>query len=341
MSDQRKKTKPAINNKNATAPKSGSKLHPRNQHQAHYDFDRLIAADSGFDAGLNTNALSNFIQVNPSGERSIDFADEQAVKALNRALLKDQYGVKDWDIPAANLCPPVPGRADYIHYLADLLSASNKGKLPKPANLQVLDIGTGANGIYPLIGASAYHWQFVAADINRESLDNLQKILAANLHLADKITLRLQADEQAIFRNVIGEDDWFDLSMCNPPFHASLAEAEQGTQRKWQNLGRIAEQEKTQLNFGGAGAELWCRGGELAFIQNMIQESLLFSTRCFWFTCLVSKSGNLPAINAALKQAKVTQSKTIEMQQGQKQSRFVAWTFLNPIQQAAWAKMRW
>lgn len=312
-----------------------AEFHPRNRHQGQYDFKALIAADK--DAG--TVALGHFVHNNLYGDLSIDFANAKAVKALNRALLKHQYEISGWDIPDDYLCPPVPGRADYIHNLADLLAASNNGKHPKKTSIQVLDIGTGANGIYPLIGASSYQWQFVASDINPDSIANLNHILLANPRLSSKIQTRLQNNRDTFFQNIIRDDEWFDLSMCNPPFHSSQAEAQEGTKRKWENLGQSKNPDK--LNFGGQNAELWCDGGELAFIQNMIRESQAFATHCFWFTSLVSKASNLPAINATLKRAQVQKSKTINMQHGQKQSRFIAWSFLNPVQQAAWAKMRW
>ncbi|PVF10901.1 23S rRNA (adenine(1618)-N(6))-methyltransferase, partial [Yersinia pestis] len=38
---------------------------------------------------------------------------------------------------------------------------------------------------------------------------------------------------------------------------------------------------------------------------------------------------------------KAVEVRTIEMAQGQKVSRFVAWTFLTPEQQAAWVAERW
>lgn len=316
----------------ASTTNSNGKLHKRNRHQGRYDFARLLQADPG---------LANFLSLNAHGEQGIDFADAAAVKSLNRALLQDSYGIQGWDIPEHNLCPPVPGRADYVHYLADLLADSNRGVIPKKKRLQVLDIGTGANLIYPLIACSEYGWQFVAADINPISLANAQGILDANPKLAQQITLRLQPSANAVFKGIVDDDEWFDLSMCNPPFHTSLAEAREGTQRKWQNLGKSTAQSETALNFGGQDAELWCPGGELAFIQRMIKESAQIATRCFWFTSLVSKSASLPGIYAALKQAKVQEQKTISMTQGQKQSRLVAWTFLNPAQQAAWAKLRW
>lgn len=308
---------------------SAGKFHPRNRHQGRYDFSRLIQTEA---------ALGNFVRANAYGEQGIDFADPGAVRALNRSLLKDYYGIRDWDIPPHNLCPPVPGRADYIHYLADLLAGCNDGVIPKGKDLQVLDIGTGANCIFPLIGHSEYGWQFVATDINADSLANAQTIMKSNPKLAKHITLRLQPKPDAIFNGIIHADEWFDLTLCNPPFHASQAEASAGTQRKWENLGRKFHH---GLNFGGQDAELWCEGGEENFIKRMIDESTKISTRGFWFTTLVSKSASLPGIYAALALSGVQEHKTIAMSHGQKQSRFVAWTFLNPAQQAGWRKIRW
>ncbi|MBK1888815.1 23S rRNA (adenine(1618)-N(6))-methyltransferase RlmF [Undibacterium sp. 14-3-2] len=318
----------------SSAIQKPSKLHPRNHHQGRYDFARLVAVDS---------ALAVFVMRNEYGESSIDFADPAAVKALNRALLKSEYGILEWDIPEQQLCPPVPGRADYLHHLADLLTSTNKGIRPKKNLLSVLDIGTGANGIYPLIGTSEYGWQFTATDINAKSLANVQRILDANPALADKISLRLQPSANAIFNSIVGDDDWFDLSMCNPPFHTSIAEAQAGSQRKWNKLGKdkLAGAAEPMLNFGGRDAELWCPGGELAFIERMITESASIPGRCFWFSTLVSKSDNLPALKAALKRVKALEIKEIAMSQGNKQSRFLAWTFLTPSQQAAWKKLRW
>lgn len=329
-------------------PRTTSALHPRNRHQGRYDFPLLVQHDP---------RLQPFVLTTPAGEPSIDFADAHAVKALNRALLLTHYGIRDWDLPPHNLCPPVPGRVDMLHYLADLLAHGNHGKLPGSAAcpINVLDIGTGASCIYPLLGASVYGWEFVASDINPASLAHAHTILAANPQLASHIRLRHQPDASAIFHGIIQRNDWFDLTLCNPPFHASQAQAQDGTQRKWRNLGKAPKQQQSKqlqqtsapplnfgqtsapsLNFGGQDAELWCEGGERAFILQMIKESSHFANHCFWFSSLVSKADNLPAIAAALRQAKVTATHTIAMSQGQKQSRVVAWTFLNPAQQAAW-----
>ena len=311
-----------------------SLFHPHNRHQGQYDFDRLCQ---------HSPTLLPFIHVDDQQQHRIDFADPLAVKALNAAILKADYGIDGWDIPAGQLCPPIPGRADYIHYLADVLRQSHQGKLPKKQHLTVLDIGTGASGIYPLLGVAEYGWRFVAADINPTSLEIVEHILARNNTYARQISLRLQPHANAIFDGVINDDDWFDLTMCNPPFHGSLAEAQEGTRRKWTNLNKEAHAESAApvLNFGGQDAELWCPGGELAFIERMIKESARYASRCFWFTCLVSKSANLPVLKTRLKNIGVQDQREIAMAQGNKQSRFLAWTFLTPTQQAGWRKLRW
>jgi len=304
-----------------------SALHPRNQHRARYDFDQLVQTNS---------ALSQYVKLNEYGDASIDFSNSQAVKVLNQALLKQFYAVSDWDIPEQYLCPPIPGRADYVHYLADLLAEGNADVIPKGESVRILDIGVGANMVYPLIGTREYGWQFVGSDIDANALKNAQQIIDANA-LSNMIELRLQTTPSSIFKGVIRQGERFALTMCNPPFHGSLAEAQAGSQRKWRGLGKEGSKNNIKrgmndqlavLNFGGQSNELYCVGGEEAFVTAMIKESAQFATQCVWFTTLVSKATNLPHFYRTLKKANVRQVKTIEMAQGQKQSRVVAWTWL-------------
>lgn len=283
-------------------------LHPSNRFNTRYDFPQLVAGSP---------ALGAFVKPNAHGDDSIDYADPLAVKALNSALLKSAYGVDHWDIPPGALCPPIPGRSDYIHHLADLIA------LRRGAEVRVLDIGTGASCIYPLIGASEYGWSFVGAEIDPASWRWARKLVAANPGVAGLIECRLQKQAQQCFRGIIGKGERFELTMCNPPFHASAAEAAAGTQRKLRNLGA----KSTGLNFGGKSNELWCEGGELGFIRRMIEESVEFAGQCGWFTTLVSKSENLGPLEKTLRKAKAAEVRIIEMAQGQKKSRVLAWRF--------------
>ena len=276
-------------------------LHPRNKHRQRYDFDALIKTSP---------ALAPFVAINSYGDCSIDFANPKAVLSLNTALLHHFYNIKNWQIPSNYLCPPIPSRTDYVHNLADLLAVANRGIIPKTSNIHVLDIGVGANMIYPLIGYREYGWRFVGVDCDTIALNNAQQIIHTNMGLADNITLRLQSNSANIFKGIIKPNDFFDITICNPPFHASLADAQAGTQRKWQQLaqGRSLHNKfetstlsSHALNFGGQGAELYSTGGEKAFINSMVNESAQFATQCFWFTTLVSALANLPGFYKALK----------------------------------------
>ncbi|RBP81972.1 23S rRNA m(6)A-1618 methyltransferase [Rhodobacter sp. 140A] len=287
-------------------------LHPRNQHREGYDFERLI---------VRSPELEAFTTRNPRGQTTISFQDAGAVRMLNRALLRTHYDIDFWDIPASFLCPPIPGRVDYIHYLADLLAESNGHKIPHGPEIKALDIGTGASLVYPLTGRHEYGWDFTGVDIDPVSLKSAREICKRN---GLNIRLRRQNNPEDIFAGVVGPDDIFHVTLCNPPFHASLAEAEDGTRRKWRNLGKG---HSAELNFGGQNAELWCPGGEIGFIARMIEQSMTFADQCLWFTCLVSKKDNLKPLCRLLKKAKVAEFKVVEMAQGQKTSRFLAWTY--------------
>ena len=296
-------------------------LHPRNRHRGRYDFAVLAEA---------LPALKDFLIANPfdARELTIDFANPAAVMALNAALLKVFYGVTSWRIPPGYLCPPIPGRADYVHHAADLLAIDCNGSIPRGPAIRVLDIGVGANCIYPLIGHHEYGWCFVGSDVDAAALSAAQQIVDQNAGLAGAITFRLQKSPQKIFEGILTLDDHFDIALCNPPFHASAQAAEAGASRKWKNLGKAGKRaSNAKLNFGGQAAELWCEGGEVGFVCRMVTESAQRRAQVSWFSVLVSREENLPAIYSALKEVGASKVETIDMAQGQKKSRIVAWHF--------------
>ena len=305
-------------------------LHLRNPHRFRYDFELLLN---------NYPELKNFVHTKEhrsgASEETIDFSNPDAIKALNKTLLITYYDIQNWDIPSNYLCPPIPGRADYIHYIADLLANSNNGIIPEGEQVVGLDIGIGANCIYPIIGNNAYGWSFVGADIDEDALQNCKKIIANNAKLIDVISLQLQVEARYIFKNIILPEDRFAFTICNPPFHSSAEAAAKSALRKINAL----DENKTSnpvLNFGGHQAELWCKGGELGFITQMIYESAKYPMQCLWFTTLVSKKDNLKSIYKILGKVSAVAIKTIDMAQGQKISRIVAWTFLSETQQKEW-----
>ncbi|WMN61537.1 23S rRNA (adenine(1618)-N(6))-methyltransferase RlmF (plasmid) [Pseudoalteromonas xiamenensis] len=285
-------------------------MHTRNIHRQGYDFKQLVSVYP---------ALSNHIVITQRGQQSIDFSNQTAVITLNQALLKLHYGIDFWTVPNPFLCPPIPGRVDYIHHLAEFLEI--QPDFHSHDKVKGLDIGTGASAIYPILGLKCYSWQFVGSDINKDAL-KLAKQWSEFNNLGLKF--RHQPNGEMMFDNIIKPGEQFTFTMCNPPFHASAQEAQAGTERKWRNL-----KGKTQsnLNFGGHAPELWCEGGELTFIKNMISESQQYSEQVNWFTSLVSKSDHLNSLEKHAKDLGVTNWKVVDMEQGSKQSRFVAWNW--------------
>jgi 23S rRNA (adenine1618-N6)-methyltransferase len=312
-------------------PKEKAKLHTRNRHRERYDFKVLMES---------CPELTPFVQLNIYNDESIDFANPEAVKWLNKALLKQYYGVDHWDIPAGYLCPPIPGRADYIHHIADLLGASNYGKIPTGNKIVCLDIGVGANCVYPIIGNKEYQWSFIGSDIDPVSIDSANAIIAASPFLKANVVCRLQPRPNAIFAGILQADEFIDLTICNPPFHASQEAAEAATLRKLSNLNHEKITEATK-NFGGKNSELWCEGGEEGFVRNMIRESKQHGQSCYWFSSLISKQSHLDSILHVLSKAGAKEVKTIPMGQGNKTSRIVAWSFLSKEQQKLWRDLRW
>ncbi|WP_245543209.1 23S rRNA (adenine(1618)-N(6))-methyltransferase RlmF [Oceanospirillum maris] len=320
-------------------------LHPRNPHQGNdshnkYDFHRLCQLVPELKEKLTTT---------PRGDTSIDFSDPVAVRDLNRGLLYQFYGIQYWDIPAGYLCPAVPGRADYIHNVADLLMASGQRREPpKGKKISVLDIGAGANCIYPIIGSRAYGWSFVAADSNAVAYNTAKQLVKMNRNLSGRIRCRKQLDEQHIFHGIIQKKEVFDLTICNPPFHASEEDAQAASQRKVDNLNKVdrdvdtdTPQSKATLNFGGQQPELWCEGGEMGFLNTMITESKDFAGQCLWFTSLVSRKEHIPELQQLLADAGVAQVKVLEMAQGNKISRIIAWSFLTSEEHLEWSEISW
>ncbi|MDG1041201.1 MAG: 23S rRNA (adenine(1618)-N(6))-methyltransferase RlmF [Polaribacter sp.] len=279
-------------------------FHPNNIHNSGYNFETLLKANL---------ALKEFVVKNNYGNLTVDFSDPKAVKELNRSLLLADYQIKTWEFPDENLCPPIPGRVDYIHYLKDLLKDEK--------DISVLDIGTGATCIYPLLGVAVYDWTFVGTDIDLDSLDSAQDIIDDN-DLDAKIKLRQQFDENNILTGVIESDDVFTATMCNPPFYKSAEEARGANRRKTRNLGT-----NTVRNFAGNNNELWYVGGEKAFLHNYLYQSSLYKKQAIWFTSLVSKKENIESLEKSANKLGVQEFKVIPMHQGNKVTRIVAWRF--------------
>jgi len=288
-----------------------------------YDLVRLRGAHPG---------LARWIRRNPRGEETIDFSNPEAVRDLNQALLMADYGITHWDIPRDALCPGVPGRRDYLTAVAQLLGADHAGVVPRGAQVTLFDLGVGANCIYPIIGRSVYGWRFIGSDIDPVALASASRIVQANHLLRGHVEIRRQGAASQIFQDVLSARDQVAAVICNPPFHASLAQAQAAARRKWTNLGHVARGVRSlpAANFGGRDAELWCPGGEVGFLGRVIAQSAQRPEDAAWYTALVAQAAHLPAIERALKRAQPLATRVLSIARGVKQSRIIAWSFLAP-----------
>lgn len=307
-------------------PKEKSKLHPRNKNRERYDFKQLIET---------CPELAQYVTLNIYQDESIDFADPVAVKMLNKAILKHHYSISYWNIPEGYLCPPIPARADYIHHIADFLCRNNYGKIPTGSKIRCLDIGVGASCIYPIIGNKEYGWSFIGSDIDPVAIESANQIISQNSGFQEEIECKLQTNPKDFFYGIIRKDELIDLSICNPPFHASAGDAEAGTLRKLNNLNQEKNDELSPNH------ELWYDGGEEKFVRNMILQSKKFAANCFCFSTLISKESNLKSVYKTLEQVEAFGFETIPMGQGNKISRIVVWTFLTTEEQNKWKNTRW
>ncbi|THH41234.1 23S rRNA (adenine(1618)-N(6))-methyltransferase RlmF [Neolewinella litorea] len=279
-------------------------MHPRNRYRDKHDFPALCKLEPRLEA---------FLAPNPAGKLSLDFTRREALLLLNRTLLMRDYGLQHWDVPAGHLVPPLPGRLDYVHTLADLV----------PHARRVLDVGTGASVIYPILAVREYDWTVVGSEVNPESLRVAQAIVKFNPVLRGRVQLRQQTDPVRLFTGVVEPGEYFDATLCNPPFYADRSSAERAGRKKWEKLGR----QDAGLSFGGADSELWTPGGELAFLRRMIRESDAYRTQVGWFTTLVSKKGYLDSARHELDRLEGARVRVMPMAQGNKKSRILAWTF--------------
>lgn len=290
-------------------------LHPRNIHNDGYDFHKLVKKYPAF---------GRFLIVNDFGAQTVDFANPEVVLELNRALLFAYYDIKYWELAKNSLCPAIPGRADYIHHIADLLASDVTPEVAKERKIKVLDIGTGASVIYPILGHRVYGWDFVGSDIDTTAIHYAEMNIGNNPHLKKHIQVRLQEDPKKTFQGIVNKGEKYDVVICNPPFYKSRADNWKSATKKSQNLSKIKERLTVQ-NFGGHPNELWCEGGERAFVRNMIYESMNFKTQLGWVSSLISDKENIKPLVAVLEYNKAAAVKIIPMTQGNKVSRILAW----------------
>lgn len=196
-----------------------------------------------------------------TGKIEIDFKDADAVRALTTVLLKRDFDLVV-ELPPERLVPTLPLRLNYILWIEDLLELVN----PKPTVIHGIDIGTGACSIYPILGAKKNQWHFTATESDETNYKCSQRTLEQNC-LTESITLKRVSPESMLVGN-LDLNTQYDFTMCNPPFFDS--DNNNGPKSRTSN-----RTEPTCPKSGGSNAasEIAVKGGEVQFVQKLLQES--------------------------------------------------------------------
>lgn len=138
--------------------------------------------------------------------------------------------------------------------------------------------------------------------------------------------------------------------MCNPPFYTSPDELKQSAEQKEQEPFSVSVTSSTSrakqlytthpiplasrpvLTFmktcTGADVEMVTRGGEVAFVKQMIDESLQLRDRIQWYTSMLGKLSSINVLVETLIKHGVTNFAVTEFEQGSKTKRWaVAWSW--------------
>ncbi|KAI9887988.1 MAG: hypothetical protein M1823_000245 [Watsoniomyces obsoletus] len=280
----------------------------RNPYQNGVDFESLAKDSPEFAQVLKKNG-------------QLDFSDPKAVQQLTMSLLNRDFNLKII-LPDDRLCPPVPNRLNYILWLQDLLDTTSeeyRDNFDPNREVLGLDIGTGASCIYPLLGCSQRpKWRFLGTDIDDKNLQIAQQNISSN-QLQSRIKLIKRRPLDPLIPKELIESQDVDFVMCNPPFYDSREE-----------MLSLAEK-KHRPPFSactGAEIEMITPGGEIGFIQRLIDESVVLKEEVQWYTTMLGKFGSVTSIIERLKSAGIQNWAVTEFIQGTKTRRWaVAWSW--------------
>ncbi|KAJ0395417.1 hypothetical protein ATCC90586_002134 [Pythium insidiosum] len=230
--------------------------------------DGLAAFITANTEGFTAADLSSlFREAAMATMRSNFHASAVAVSELTKTLLAHDFGI-EWTMPIDRLCPPLPNRLNYLHWIEDLLQRAGVDPFDKSDGDAVfgIDIGTGASCIYALLGAKMNGWRFLATEIDETSFVSAQDNVARN-NLEKLISVQRVRTTDLLQEplQTVDSDQSFHFSMCNPPFFDDLNEADTNP----------------DVCCMGASHEMVFPGGEVGFISHMINDSMIMDVGHF------------------------------------------------------------
>ncbi|EIW74733.1 hypothetical protein CONPUDRAFT_169696 [Coniophora puteana RWD-64-598 SS2] len=280
-------------------------MHPRNRYNTPPDFTSLAK---------RYPPLRPYVFINEDNVAILDFQNIDAQRRLTEALLHCDFNLKI-TLMEDRLCPPVPNRLNYILWIQDIIRSCDLPERP----VRGIDVGTGASAIYPLLACSMDpSWHMVGLEIDDESARCALQNVAAN-NLSDRIDIRMSVLDGPIF--ALFDDDLdtqYDFTMCNPPFYGSAQEIAESAEGKLYGPRSVCS---------GAAVEMVTPGGEVAFVSQMVRESVQHKTRCRWFTSMLGKLSSVSVVIELIKALGIDNYGITEFVQGQTRRWAVVWSF--------------
>lgn len=292
-------------------------MHPKNRYRYNMpDFQYLVDAYP---------ELAKYTRKkDEDGQVSLNFKDWDACNELVKAQFLHDFGIT-WTVPKPHLVPPIANRLNYLCFIHDIMSLwslkQNSDRLSY--EYKVLDIGCGANLVYPLLGAAYFGWSFVGCDVNTDALHiaahnrDLNEALAPLIMLRKIVRQPCQGNAEKEPKGIIGAcllDDTFDACMCNPPFFSDMKEMGQNP----------------LTDFGGTSDEMVYPGGEECFVSEMIKDSERHKQSVSWFSTMVGKKKTLKLAKKILYSLDSNAIRTYELAQGSTHRWVIAWSFVAP-----------
>lgn len=285
-------------------------MHPRNVLRTAPDYTKLAIKHKDF---------RHVCELELNGKVTVNFRNERTLRELTKMLLLEYFGLHV-DFAPGSLVPTLALRLNYILWLEDLLSPLKLDKV------RGIDIGCGSSCIYSLLAAKKNQWQMLALESKQSNIEYARENVKRN-QLEDLVEVYAQPDKQSIFKSYFETEKRvlsFNFCLCNPPFFDSTAENPFGGNTRNPQRRPAPKNVRT-----GSAEELTCTGGEVQFVQRIIEESEVFKDRVSIFTSMLGVKANLPKILDFLKERQITNVSTTEFHQGHTTRWAVAWTFQN------------
>ena len=207
-------------------------------------------------------------------EFQFDWSNNELSLLMDKSILNYYFNIKYYDIPKGFLIPPIPSRINYINLINSIITKLIKDIDIK--NIIGIDIGTGANIIYPILGYSIYKWKFICTEINNEAYNNAKLILQKN-NLENNINIIKQNNKDNIFISILNRENKYIFSMCNPPYY------------NYENEIKLEDKKRdNEYNFD----EIYYKNGEYGFFQRYFEESICYKNNVFLYTILIGKKIN-------------------------------------------------